>query len=68
MKEKIIRGSKRGLTFSFAPTKRLDVGGRYDYIIEKERIRIVPADAGRYKVSRKRGKESQWNPLIDLRN
>ena len=68
MKEKIIRGSKRGLTFSFAPTKRLDVGGRYDYIIEKGRIRIVPADAGRYKVSRKRGKESQWNPLIDLRN
>ena len=68
LNEKIIRESKRGLTFSFPPTKALDIGGRYDYIIEEQCIRIVPADAGHYKVSRKRGRENQWNPLIDLRN
>ena len=68
LNEKIIRESKRGLTFSFPPTKALDIGGRYDYIIEQQCIRIVPADTGRYKVSRKRGGENHWNPLIDLRN
>ena len=46
LSEKIIRESKRGLTFSFPPTKALDIGGRYDYIIEEQCIRIVPADAG----------------------
>lgn len=68
MKDKVIRESQRGLTFSFAPTDKLGVGSRYDYVIEKDRIRIVPAVSGRYKVSRKRGKAEQWNPLIDLRN
>lgn len=68
MKEKFIRGSRRGLTFSFTPTGVLDVGSRYDYIIEQNRIRIVPTDSGRYKVSRKRGTAKQWKPLIDLRN
>ena len=56
------------MTFSFAPTGALDVGSRYDYIIEKNCIRIVPAASGRYKVSRKRGAAEQWKPLIDLRN
>lgn len=68
MQEKFIRGSRRGLTFSFTPTGVLDVGSRYDYIIEQNRIRIVPTDSGRYKVSRKRGTAKQWKPLIDLRN
>lgn len=68
LNEKIIRESKRGLTFSFPPMKALDIGGRYDYIIEEQCIRIVPADTGHYKVSRKRVRENHWNPLIDLRN
>ena len=66
--EKSIKKSRRGLTFSFQPTKNLNVGSRYDYIIEKSgTIRIEPAAAGKYKVSRKRN-GSRWDPLIDLRN
>lgn len=56
MKDKVIRESQRGLTFSFTPTDKLGVGSRYDYVIEKDCIRIVPAVSGRYKVSRKRRK------------
>lgn len=67
MQEKVIRGSKRGLTFSFAPTESLGIGNRYDYVIEDGGIKIVPSDNGRYKVSRKQSGE-EWTPLIDLRN
>lgn len=66
--DKKIRKSQRGLTFSFSPMKDLDIGCRYDYVIEKSGgIRIEPAASGRYKVSRKRC-GNRWNPLIDLRN
>ena len=66
--EKTIKKSRRGLTFSFQPTDKLDIGSRYDYIIEKTgNIRIVPAKAGSYKVSRKKI-GTHWIPLIDLRN
>ncbi len=68
-KEKEIKKSKRGLTFSFHPNKKLGIGSRYDYVIDKaaHRIRLVPSDTGRYKVSRKKNGVS-WSPLIDLRN
>ena len=33
--EKTIRGSQRGLTFSFSEQGSLTVGQRYDYIIDK---------------------------------
>lgn len=65
--EKQINGSKRGLTFSFVPTKQFKIGSRYDYIIYKDGISIVPAAKGRYTVSRKK-KGNAWSPLIDLRN
>lgn len=65
--EKEINGSKRGLTFSFIPTKRFKIGSRYDYIIHKDGISIVPAAKGRYTVSRKKNGDV-WSPLIDLRN
>lgn len=66
--EKKIRKSQRGLTFSFRSMEELDIGSRYDYIIEKTgSIRIEPAAEGRYKVSRKRHGD-HWDPLIDLRN
>ena len=65
--EKRIKESKRGLTFSFPPTKELQIGSRYDYIIEASGIRIVPAESGHYTVSRKKA-GTNWHPLIDLRN
>lgn len=66
--EKEIKKSHRGLTFSFRPLVNLDIGSRYDYVIEKTGvIRIEPAASGRYKVSRKRN-GIRWDPLIDLRN
>lgn len=53
--EKQIKKSQRGLTFSFSPMDNLNIGSRYDYIVEKSGvIRIEPAQKGRYKVSRKR--------------
>lgn len=66
--EKNIKSSRRGLTFSFLPTGRLDIGSHYDYIIANGSIRIVSSQTGRYKVSRKKGKCNSWTPLIDLRN
>ena len=39
--EKNIKSSRRGLTFSFLPTGRLDIGSHYDYIIANGSIRIV---------------------------
>lgn len=66
--EKNIRKSRRGLTFSFQPTKTLGIGSRYDYIIDKlGNICIVPAENGSHKVSRKK-RGTHWIPLIDLRN
>lgn len=66
---KQIRKSRRGLTFSFPSAGRLSVGSHYDYVIEKasRSIRIIPANAGRYKISRKKNKNT-WRSLVDLRN
>lgn len=67
--DKTIKGSKRGLTFSFPSRGQLSIGCQYDYIIDKDNksIRIVPSENGRYKLSRKRAGE-KWNSLVDLRN
>lgn len=69
MKEKIIKPSKRGLTFSFLSRGALSIGHTFDYLIDtaSKTIRIVPAASGRYKVSRKRAKDD-WMALVDLRN
>lgn len=69
MHEKIIHGSRRGLTFSFSSSKSLMIGSQFDYIIDQTLpgIRIVSAPEGRYKVSRKKNGRN-WTPLIDLRN
>lgn len=69
MEDKIIRGSHRGLTFSFPDVGKLRVGNRFDYLIEKESksIRIIPAEDGAHTVSRKRSGDT-WKALIDLRN
>lgn len=67
--DKQIKKSRRGLTFSFPSAGRLSVGSHYDYVIEKasRSIRIVPAEAGRYKISRKKNGKI-WSSLVDLRN
>ncbi len=69
MTEKTIKSSRRGLTFSFPSEGKLAVGNHYDYIIERApfRIRIVAAEDGRYKMSRKRS-GTGWNSLVDLRS
>lgn len=71
MTEKTIKSSRRGLTFSFSfpPEGKLAVGKHYDYIIERApfRIRIVAAEDGRYKMSRKRS-GAGWHSLVDLRS
>lgn len=69
-KEKIIRGSRRGLTFSLPSCGAFCIGAHYDYEIETQGhpvIRIVPSSSGRYKLSRKKNGQS-WSSLIDLRN
>lgn len=68
MTEKTIKSSRRGLTFSFPSEGKLAVGNHYDYIIERApfRIRIIAAENGRYKMSRKRS-GAGWNSLVDLR-
>ncbi len=67
--EKNIRTSKRGLTFSFAPTAKLTIGTKYSYIINKSErsIRIVPDAAGTHTISRKRRGDG-WTPLVDIRS
>lgn len=67
--EKIIRGSHRGLTFSFPEKGRLKVGTRFDYLVEKDTqtIRIILTTEGKHTVSRKRSGNS-WKALIDLRS
>lgn len=69
MEDKIIRGSTRGLTFSFPGSGKLKIGARFDYLIEKESqtIRIIPTEDGKHTVSRKRSGD-QWKALIDLRS
>ena len=49
MKEKIIKPSKRGLTFSFPSKGSLSIGHTFDYLIDTaaKTIRIVPAASGR---------------------
>lgn len=69
MKQKIIRGSKRGLTFSFPSKGRLSIGSNFTYEIDKTAgsITIKPAKEGKHTISRKRAGEG-WNALVDLRS
>ena len=69
MKDKIIRSSQRGLTFSFPSKGKLTIGQQYEYIICKEpaSIQILPSVSGKYTVSRKRS-GSSWKSLVDLRS
>lgn len=62
-----IKTSKRGLTFSFKENESFKVGSRYRYIVDttNNEIRLLPDNAGRYKLSRKGINEK---PLVDLRN
>lgn len=59
MKQKIIRGSKRGLTFSFPSKGRLSIGSNFTYEIDKTAgsITIKPAKEGKHTISRKRAGE-----------
>lgn len=69
--QKIIKGSQRGLTFSFPDDEAgmLGIGAHYDYIISRDAktISIRASEAGRYTVSRKRS-GGGWYALVDLRN
>lgn len=69
-REKIIQGSRRGLTFSLPSHGAFSIGTHYDYEIlnrDTPSIRIVPSESGHYKLSRKRAGQG-WNALVDLRN
>lgn len=50
---KKLRKSKRGLTFSFAPTEYFRPGAKYDYELDDENIVIKPSETGKMTVSRK---------------
>ena len=66
---KIIKGSNRGLTFSFPDDKSgpLNIGAHYDYIIGDKSVTIKASETGRYTVSRKKS-GAGWHALVDLRN
>lgn len=68
--EKKIKGSKRGLTFSFiSENGAFAPGSRYRYVIDKDagRIVILPSKDGGNTVSRKRS-GLRIKSLIDLRS
>ena len=62
-----IKGSKRGLTFSFEANESFHAGTKYRYFIDtKEGEIILSADEnGKYQMSQKGAKRK---PLVDLRN
>lgn len=66
---KILKQSRRGLTFSFPSKGMLAIGNRFTYRIERERNEIVifPSSEGNNTISRKRSGE-KWMSLIDLRS
>ena len=66
--KKIIKPSKRGLTFSVEEGAGISVGMRYRYIIDMQTqtVNIIPDEAGTHKVSRKCF-GSRVKPLFDLR-
>lgn len=67
--EKKLKGSNRGLTFSFHGNEQFEPGRKYQYIINPEDnlIIIAPSDTSGNQISRKRcGK--QIKSLIDLRS
>lgn len=67
--QKIIKGSNRGLTFSFPDDESgmLGIGAHYDYIIGDKSVTIRASEKGRYTVSRKKS-GAGWHALVDLRN
>lgn len=69
--QKIIKGSRRGLTFSFEPDDTgFEIGAHYDYVIDStaQTVRIEVSPRGAYTVSRKKKAHGSWRPLVDLRN
>lgn len=62
-----IKYSKRGLTFSFAPTETFQPGVRYRYVVDtkNQEVILLPEQDGKYKLSRKGASNK---PLVDLRN
>jgi len=69
MLTKIIKSSKRGLTFSFDNFKKLSVGSSYSYVIDrqKNKIHIIPDKNGSFIFSKKKSGRKE-KALIDLRN
>lgn len=68
--KKTIKGSKRGLTFSFvSPDGAFSPGSHYRYILDKDnsRIAIIPSKDGGNTVSKKRS-GLRIKSLIDLRS
>lgn len=67
--EKKIKGSKRGLTFSFRKTKNFEPGSHYRYIIKPDfnEIVIIPSEDGGNTISRKKS-GLEIKSLIDLRS
>lgn len=69
--KKLIKQSRRGLTFSFSGKKsNFDIGDYYKYVIEpkSKKVFIVPSNSTRdLKVSRKKVGDNHKS-LIDLRS
>lgn len=66
--KKILRASKRGITFSLGEND-IQIGAHYRYIIDKlgRKVCIIPDADGPLKVSRKKSGD-QLKPLFDLRS
>ena len=62
-----IKKSVRGLTFSFNPNEKFQVGTRYRYVIDTKNAEVIllADENGKYKISKKGVHEK---PLVDLRN
>ena len=65
--KKIIKTSKRGLTFSVDNTKDFEPGSRYSYIVGDNQIIIKSCEEGKLKVSRKKS-GNKIKALFDLRS
>lgn len=64
--KKIIKSSKRGLTFAFEPTESMSPGDKYEYCLEGNQIVIKPSKSGNMTISRKKSGNS-YKSLIDIR-
>ncbi len=67
--DKIIKGSKRGLTFTFKHQK-MKIGTKYNYVAipKSNKIYIIPSNSSKgLKISKKKGCNKVYS-LIDIRN